>query len=116
MVSSFRSASRCLLALICTVIFSGFSYAQRLSGNVTPEHYQLTLTPNLIDATFTGTEKIDVAVKRPTDSITLNAAEIKFQSVSTELDGKHLDAQVSEDAQNQQATFHFDSMLPQGRH
>ncbi len=104
------------LALLCTLIPSCFSSAQRLSGDVVPEHYTLTLTPDLVNATFAGIEKIEVLVKRPTDSITLNAAEIKFQSVSTKVDGKHLDAEVSEDAQKQQATFHFDSALPQGRY
>jgi aminopeptidase N/puromycin-sensitive aminopeptidase len=107
---------RCALALACTIILSGFSYAQRLSDDVVPEHYQLTLTPDLTNATFTGSEKIDVLVKQPTDSITLNAAEIKFQTVSTELNGKALTAQVSEDAQKQQVTFHFESTLPAGHH
>lgn len=116
MSSARHSLGRCALALFCTLTLSGFSYAQRLSGNVVPEHYTLTLTPNLKDATFSGNEKIDVLVKAPSDSITLNAAEIKFKSVSTELNGKRLDGQVSLDPQKQQATFHFGSTLPKGQY
>ena len=89
--------------------------AQRLPQTVHPEHYQLTLTPNLKDATFAGSEKIDVLLDQPLDSITLNAAEIKFQSVTTKVDGKELKATVTEDAKKEQVTFTFDHALPAGR-
>src|SRR5271165_4102208 len=57
------------------------AHAQRLPQTVTPEHYALTLTPDLKAATFTGVEQIDLEVKEPTTTITLNSAEIEFQSV-----------------------------------
>jgi hypothetical protein len=50
--------------------------AQRLPNTVVPEHYALTLTPDLKAATFAGVESIDVTVKEPVSSITLNSAEI----------------------------------------
>ncbi|MBT9331082.1 M1 family metallopeptidase [Acidipila sp. 4G-K13] len=90
-------------------------HAQRLPQTVRPEHYSLSLVPNLKDATFTGSEKIDVLVEQPVDSITLNAAEIKFDSVTTQVNGKTLKATVSEDAEKQQATFTFNRTLPAGR-
>src|SRR5580658_1185344 len=89
--------------------------AQRLPQTVHPEHYQLLLTPNLKDATFSGSEKIDVRVDQPTDSITLNAAEIKFDSVTTQLNGKTLKADVTEDKEKEQVTFNFNQQLPAGR-
>lgn len=91
------------------------AHAQRLPQTVHPEHYSLTLAPNLKDATFTGEETIDVLLDQPVDSITLNAVEIKFQSVTTEVGGKELKATVTEDEQKQQATFNFNKTLPAGR-
>ncbi len=83
--------------------------------SVIPEHYALTLTPDLKNATFAGSEKIDVLLKQPSDSITLNAAEIKFASVAAEVDGKELKASITEDPQKEQATFAFEHTLPAGR-
>ncbi|MBV8630641.1 MAG: M1 family peptidase, partial [Silvibacterium sp.] len=88
--------------------------AQRLPKTVHPEHYQLTLTPDLKNATFTGSERIDVVLDQPSDSITLNAVEIKFQSVTANAGGKEMKAAVNEDAAKQQVTFKFDSQLPAG--
>jgi aminopeptidase N len=89
--------------------------AQRLPGSVHPEHYRLTLTPDLKDATFSGSEKIDVLLDQPMDSITLNAAEIKFQSVTTRINGREVKADVTEDSAKEQATFNFNRSLPAGR-
>jgi len=55
--------------------------AQRIPANAHPEHYTLHLTPDLKAATFTGDETIDLTLDAPSKTITLNAAEIKFQSV-----------------------------------
>ncbi|GGH07097.1 aminopeptidase [Silvibacterium dinghuense] len=102
-----------MLFATATVTFSAF--AQRIPDNVIPEHYALSLTPDLKAATFLGSEKIDVLVKQPTDAITLNAAEIKFQSVTAKVDGKELKADVTLDDAKEQATFHFAKTLPAGR-
>ncbi|WP_158748646.1 M1 family metallopeptidase [Acidobacterium sp. S8] len=91
------------------------SHAQRLPDTVRPEHYILVLTPDLKAATFTGSEKIDVQIQTPADSITLNAAEIKFRSVKATVKGKTLEAAVTEDADKQQASFNFHQQLPAGK-
>ena len=100
-----------LALLTCAAVHAR---AQRLPQTVHPEHYTLTLTPNLKDATFTGSEKIDVVLDQPSDSITLNAAEIKFESVTAKAGGKELNATVTEDKKMEQATFKFGSTLPAG--
>ena len=105
----FRSAFACLL-LVC----AASAYGQRLPDTVIPEHYTLTLTPDLQSATFTGSEKIAVHVQQPTDSITLNAAEIKFSSVSATVNGQALTATVTLDDKKEQATFTFPQTLPAG--
>src|ERR1035438_6073918 len=63
---------------------AGRAEAQRLPGGVRPEHYALTITPDLVKATFAGQETIDVVLDKPAASITLNAAEIEFGGVRAE--------------------------------
>ena len=91
------------------------SFAQRLPSSVRPEHYALTLTPDLKSATFSGIESIDVRIAEPVQSITLNAAEIVFQSVSVKTEGKEQKASVSLDSAKEQATFSFPEKLPAGK-
>ena len=69
------------LLLLCGV----GAEAQRLPLTVVPEHYQLSFTPDLKDATFAGDETIDVRILKPTKLIILNAAEIKFSLVTVEV-------------------------------
>ncbi len=90
--------------------------AQRLPTDVRPEHYALTITPDLKMATFAGVETIDVVTERETDSITLNAAQITFIDVKAKAgSGELLPGAVSVDADRQQATIHFARRLPAGR-
>jgi len=97
------------------IAFTPQDHAQRLPDTVVPEHYQLILTPDLKNATFSGSESIDVLLKSSTDTITLNSAEIAFQSVSaTDQAGKQ-PATIALDADKQQATFHFPHALPAGK-
>jgi aminopeptidase N/puromycin-sensitive aminopeptidase len=89
--------------------------AQRLPNTVLPAHYTLTLSPDLKAATFSGVESIDVTVKEPVSSITLNSAEIAFQSVTVSASGKQQTATVALDKQKEQATFTFPAPLPAGK-
>ncbi|MGD0737181.1 MAG: M1 family metallopeptidase [Terracidiphilus sp.] len=91
------------------------AFAQHLPETVRPDHYTLTLTPDLTAATFTGVESIDVILAEPSDHITLNAVEIAFQSVTVTSEGKQQTATISEDKSKEQATFTFPSQLPAGK-
>ena len=103
-------------ALLCLALFSSLSLqAQRLPQTVRPESYTLTLTPDLKAATFAGVESIGVNLAEPAASITLNAAEIAFQSVTVAAAGKQQKAAVTLDAQKEQATFTFPEALPAGK-
>ncbi len=88
--------------------------AQRLPTDVTPQHYSLTLQPDLKAATFTGKEEIDVTLDKPSNSITLNAVQITFQTVTITADGNTQTANVTENKADEQATLHVDKEIPAG--
>src|SRR5271167_2927436 len=108
------SAVPAALLLFC-FLSAPAAQAQRLPAVARPEHYSLALTPDLKAATFTGSESIDLTLSQPVDSITLNAAEITFKSVTTTVNGRELKATVTTDEQKQQATLAFDQTLPAGK-
>jgi len=79
-----RAALRNRLPAIAALCFAPLAAnAQRIPTNAHPQHYTLHLTPDLKAATFTGDEIIDLILDKPSSTITLNAAEIKFQSVTS---------------------------------
>ena len=106
---TFSKQSLCLLAAF---LFSSSTWtnAQRLPANARPDHYSLALTPDLKTATFTGTETIDVTLATPSKTITLNALELKIDSVTAGGEA----ATVSYDTTKEQATFTFAKALAAG--
>ena len=113
----YSSAHAALAAVSLAVLVSSsaqLARAQRLPTSVVPTHYTLALTPNLNDATFSGVESIDVNIAQPTQAITLNAIEIKFQSVEIFPNGPSQTGTVSLDPEKQQATFTFPKTVPAG--
>ncbi len=119
----FATASwmRAALAAFTAVVFiliatARNATAQRLPDTVRPSHYTLTLAPDLKAATFAGYETIEVILAEPTDRITLNAAEIAFESVIVTTGEKKLVAsQIVLDKEKEQATFTFSDKLPEGK-
>jgi aminopeptidase N/puromycin-sensitive aminopeptidase len=106
----------CHAAVAAVLSFTGLVQAQRLPKTVVPEHYSLYLVPDLKAATFTGEETIDVTLAEPAKTITLNAIEIAFKSVTATVGGgAPMTAVVSLDAEKQQATFTFPAELPAGK-
>jgi puromycin-sensitive aminopeptidase len=91
------------------------AHGQRLPDTVKPQHYTLTLTPDLKAATFTGKETIDVTLTQPASDIVLNAAQITFEKVTITAGGKTQTAQVTEDKAKQQATFTVPNQMPAGK-
>jgi aminopeptidase N len=94
-----------LFFLLTTLIFSNALLAQRLPEGVVPEHYKLSFTPDLQSATFSGDEFIDLRILKPTTNIKLNAAEIKFGSVTIESHGATVTAKMILDEDIEQASF-----------
>ena len=99
--------------VVLTLIGNGALFAQGLSdAGITPENYQLKLTPDLEKATFTGEEVTRLKVAKPIQAIVLNAAEIQFQSVSVTAGGKTQQATVTTDDKKEQATFTLPAAIP----
>ena len=88
------------LLLLLTPVF-----AQRLPEDAIPQHYQLTFTPDFNTDTFAGEEIIDLKLTKLANSITLNAAELKFNSVSVEINKMLLPAKAYFDADREMATI-----------
>jgi aminopeptidase N/puromycin-sensitive aminopeptidase len=112
--SPFSRTILCAAAVVLSLVPAS-AFAQRLPDTVRPDHYTLTLTPNLTAATFTGVESIDVTLAEPTDHITLNAVQIAFQSVTVSAEGKQQTATISEEKNKEQATFTFPNKLAAGK-
>jgi aminopeptidase N len=111
--SSMRAAFALPVAFLW--LFLAPANAQRLPQSVVPEHYTLSLNPDLKAATFSGIESIDVNLTEPTNSITLNAAEIDFKSVFVTAEGRQQKAVISLDKDKQQATFTIADRLAAGK-
>ena len=91
----------CAASLFVSIALS----AARLPTNVIPNHYAITITPNLADETFSGEETIDVDVKESVSSIIMNAIGFSYHDVSVTSGGKTVTANVAESAANETITL-----------
>jgi aminopeptidase N len=103
---------RLILVALCAITFGFAASAQRLPTNVIPDSYDLTFTPNLEKATFSGEETIHVRLLKPAKTITLNSAEIEFQEVKITAGSFHMVVPVTLDEKSDQATFNVPVELP----
>ena len=85
----------------------------RLPRGVVPMHYDIRVEPDTRALSFTGRAVIDVEVKEPTETITLNALDLEI--ASARLDGERA-ATVTLDRQAQTATLRFDRAVEPGPH
>ncbi|XP_046581725.1 puromycin-sensitive aminopeptidase-like isoform X2 [Haliotis rubra] len=91
---------------------------KRLPKDVVPSNYNIRLKPDLDAFVFQGQEAIDVEVKKPTDTVTVNSLNIKISEVTYhahEGGDSSLVAEVSTDKEAETATFKFPSALQPGK-
>jgi puromycin-sensitive aminopeptidase len=87
----------------------------RLPRTVVPSHYDLTLTPDLVDATFSGRVVVDVEMMEPVSEIVLNTAELILGAVALVDDaGQRLGASVSTDEEAERSTLTLDGVAEPG--
>ena len=96
------------------LLFASTMFAQRLPVGAMPQHYQLTFTPDFNTNTFAGEEIIEITLTKPANSITMNAAELKFNSVSIEVGKASLPAKAFFDADREMATINAGQQLRPG--
>lgn len=68
---------------------------------VRPVNYDLTFEPNFDDFVFLGKEIIDVKISKPTNVITLHAAELKIKECHVVWGAQNLSAKTSLDEKNE---------------
>ena len=86
----------------------------RLPANVTPERYDLTLTPDLKAFTFEGNEIVAITVHEATSDVVLNALELEIESAVAERAGKSLTAQIDLEPARERARLRFGAALEPG--
>jgi len=105
---------RFVLLVLCGLAMTAAASAQRLPGGVAPESYDLSFTPDLPAATFTGEETIHLRLEKAGSAITLNSAEITFEEATIAAGGSTQTAKVTTDESKEQATLTVASEIPAG--
>jgi puromycin-sensitive aminopeptidase len=86
----------------------------RLPRTVLPRRYSLTLTPDLVAATFEGSVDVDVEVAEATRVVTLNAVELEIHSAWVEVDGTRRHVTVLMDEELERVTLTLEEEVPVG--
>ena len=102
------------LATLCASAMAASPNRMILPDDVVPDAYRIAVTPHAAEATFDGRVEIDVRVRRRTDRIVLDSADLAFSSAR--VDGDPDAPRVVLDAERQRATFTFAHPLAIGRH
>ncbi len=88
----------------------------RLSKDVVPVHYTITLEPDLEAHVFSGMESIDIIIKKSTKSITIHSKDLELFDVSIK-QGKLVQQvkDITYDDKHESATFVFSKPITVGR-
>ena len=103
-----------VLALTCASAIAATPNRMILPDDVVPEAYRIAVTPHAAEARFDGRVEIDVHVRRRTDRIVLDSADLAI--ASARLDGAPEAPRIALDAERQRATFTFARAIAPGRH
>ncbi|HWE29855.1 MAG TPA: M1 family peptidase, partial [Polyangia bacterium] len=102
------------LTLLLAAPAWGATRSARLSPDVVPARYAITLAPDLAHGTFSGSETIEVTLAKPTAHITLNANGLTVGEARLVRDGAAQDAVVHTDDAQETLTLTVAHPLPAG--
>ena len=103
-----------LLLLLVLLVVASPAAAQRLPGTAVPEHYDLWFAPDFKTDRFRGRETIRVRLPKPTNRVTLHAAEITFEDVRITTQAGAQPATVAPDQKSETATLTVSKEMPAG--
>ena len=91
------------------------AHAATLPATVKPIKYWINLHPDLDQATFVGSENVDIMVEAPTSRIVVNAVDLEIVSCSLARDGHSLiGARLSWNTGAETLTLDFDETITPG--
>ena len=87
----------------------------RLTKDVLPEKYKITIHPDLEAFTFTATEVIDIKINKPSKALVLHSADIEVMSAFWQVGKDELiSSKVSYQIKQETVTFSFPKILSKG--
>ena len=110
-----KRSSFLIMLIVVLLAIVGSCMAQRLPADVVPEHYDLTLEPDVQQNNFSGQETIVAVVQKPSATITLNAAGLTFDSVKIVSGKATLAPTVRTDETSQTVSFALPKPVPAGK-
>ena len=116
-----RPVLACAICLAVIPILSAekpFDFATtpgKLPKEVVPEEYAIHITPNLETLTFTGSETVKLAVRKPVRRLVLNALEVRVESASVNKKAVPKSA-IKLDAKEETLVIVLEEELPAGTH
>tara|TARA_Y100000590_G_scaffold396873_1_gene477959 strand:- start:29596 stop:32163 length:2568 start_codon:yes stop_codon:yes gene_type:complete len=85
-----------------------------LKNNITPNHYDLFLKPDITNAVFSGEVKIHLTSLQDFQNIELDAAEIDVITASIQQNNRVFPLEFTLDEKNESITFHCEEKIHKG--
>ncbi|MBF5041092.1 M1 family metallopeptidase [Aggregicoccus sp. 17bor-14] len=104
---------RAHLALLF-VLLPSLAAASRLPETVVPEHYTLSLAPDMATGALEGKETVRLRIAKPTRSVVLNAVGLTLRDVAVTAGGQRQQGSVKVDAAAETVTLSFPKALAAG--
>ena len=87
----------------------------RLSNNIEPTNYDITLEPDLTNASFTGNASINLKVNKQTNKINFHANDLDVKNIELQLKNKKITPKdITFQKDLEEITLIFDELINPG--